>query len=180
MNLLSSNQDYSAQGLFGLCDEISRGDVKPGDLFFRQNGSDIYHVGVAVEGGEEVEAISTRLGVIRRTLPVADRYGRLRMLQQYTTYDVPPDPNPPANIPTTQVPTSYVVTTTYDVNSAPLVVKDNVQELNGNLLFYRDDCVLYNVGVESDGGTQNELVLYWAPIVSSPTTLNLGYEVLVY
>lgn len=184
MNLISSNQDYTAQGLFGsLCYEVSKANVKPGDLFFRQDGGNIYHVGVVVNGGQVVEARGTSSGVIQRALPNAERFGRIKKLSDATSYQVPQElQDDTNNVPTTTtpIPTSYTATTTFNVNSAPQAAKDKVQQLHGNLLFYKDDCVLYYVGVESDGGQKNVLVLNWAPLVSTPVNLDLSFEVLMY
>jgi len=59
-------------------------------------------------------------------------------------------------------------------------VKDVVKQLNGNLLFYKDDCVLYYVGVESDGGDKNAIALKWSPINNTPKNLDLLYDILVF
>jgi 3D (Asp-Asp-Asp) domain-containing protein len=183
LNLLSSSQDYDAQGIFNdLCAEIARADIQPGDLFFRQEGGAIYHVGIVVSTTQVVEAKGTYWGVVLSDIPQAERWGRIRKLQTASSYNGAPDANATNVVPTTtlSVPTSYTITSNYDKTKAPTVAGDIATTLNGNLLFYWGDCVLYNVGVDSDGGTKNELVLYWSPITSNDTTLDLGYEVLIY
>lgn len=182
MGLISSSSDYTVEGIFkDLCYEISNDDIQPGDLFFRQSKGGIYHVGVIIEGGEVVEARGTDYGVIRRALPEAEKYGRIKKLANATSYNIPEEVSvTPTSVNVTAIPESYTISTTFDVESAPQSVKDRVQQLNGNLLFYKDDCVLYYVGVESNGGDKNELVLKWAPLVSSPVNLDLMYEVLMY
>lgn len=182
MGLISSSSDYSASGLFkDLCYEISRNDVQPGDLFFRQGKGGIYHVGVIVSDTDVVEARGTSYGVIQRAIPSAEKYGRIKKLAGATSYTTPQTTNStPVEVNVTPLPTSYTIITTYKVADAPQVAKDKVKVLSGNLLFYKDDCVLYYVGVESDGGEKNELVLKWAPTVSTPKNLDLTYDVLMY
>jgi cell wall-associated NlpC family hydrolase len=182
MGLISSSSDYSAAGVFrDLCYEVSRSNIQPGDLFFRQGKGGIYHVGVIVSDTEVVEARGTSYGVIQRAIPTAEKYGRIRKLANATSYSTPQTTSStPVAVNVTPVPTSYTITTTFNVASAPQSAKDKVKVLSGNLLFYKDDCVLYYVGVESDGGDKNELVLKWAPTVSTPKNLDLTYDVLMY
>ena len=181
MGLISSSSDYSAAGLFkDICYEVSKNDVQPGDLFFRQGQGGIYHVGVVVNGGYVVEARGTRYGVITRQLPRAEKFGRIKKLSNTTTFDITQiDGSTPVQIDVTPVPISYSITTTFN-ESVPQVVTDKVKLLSGNLLFYKGDCVLYYIGVESDGGEKNSLVLKWAPMISTPINLDLIYDVLIY
>lgn len=180
MGLISRSSDYNAEGIFkDLCYEISRDNVQAGDLFFRQSKGGIYHVGVVVEGGQVVEARGTSYGVIRRALPKAEKFGRIKKLSNATSYQLP-DTGAPITIDINPIPTYYTVTTTFDVNSVSQEVRDVVKQLNGNLLFYKDDCVLYYVGVESDGGDKNAIALKWSPINNTPKNLDLLYDILVF
>lgn len=184
LNLIPAQADYTAQGIFeSLCYEVSKDELKPGDLFFRQGASGIYHVGVVIENNQVIEARGLAYGVIQRNLPASERFGRLKMLDNTTLYTVDVDLDT-AEIPVTTINTSipikYTVTTTYDTNKAPKSVKDKVTQLNGNLLFYHKDCILYYAGVQSDGEENNELVLRWYPMKNTPISLDLMYEILMY
>lgn len=183
MSILSSNQDYSAHGLFSeLCYEIKESDLKPGDLIFRQGRGGIYHVGVAIDAFTVVEARGTAYGVIQRGIFKAEKYGRLKKLDSTEVYTATDINSSPITIPkvASSVPTKYTILSNFQNDIVPQEMRDKVQILNGNLLFYKDNCVLYNIGVRSNGGEKNELVFQWTTTSQKPVPLTLDYEVLVY
>ncbi len=74
--------DLSSRGLYGKCEQISRNELKAGDLVFRHNGVRIYHVGVYMGAGRVIEAKGCDDGVVERELDASsesywNRYGRL-------------------------------------------------------------------------------------------------------
>lgn len=76
-------KDLTANGLWGQCEQISRADVKAGDLLFRD--SDGVKVHVAVVGYEGVyEAAGTEYGVVKREA-VDDRQTISRMTGKIDT-----------------------------------------------------------------------------------------------
>ena len=183
MSLLSRTQDFASQGIFDvLCNEVGKSEVRPGDLFFRQGRGGIYHVGIMLTSNQVVEARGTKYGVIKRSLPGAERYGRLKKLASGTQYTIPmPIINTPISGNTASpIPTSYTITSTYHNPTPPLEVQNKLKSLSGNLLFYKDNCILYNIGIESDGADKNTLVIKWAPVLNTPINLNLTYDILMY
>lgn len=77
--------DMSSRGLYGKCNVLGRGELKGGDLVFRHNGVNIYHVGVFVGDNLVVESKGRDDGVVMRDLNASgfrywNRYGRLPQL----------------------------------------------------------------------------------------------------
>lgn len=78
--------DVNSRGLYKLCSfrsETNHGnmnadDLKPADLVFRHNGTEIVHVGVYVGNGKVIEAKGRDVGVVQTTLTKGgwNRYGR--------------------------------------------------------------------------------------------------------
>lgn len=76
------HSDITSRGLFAICDEIKRSELKAGDLVFRHNGESIYHVGVYTGDGRVIHARGRDYGVVDETLNANgegywNRYGRL-------------------------------------------------------------------------------------------------------
>lgn len=81
--------DTTAQMLrVAYCTQISREELKPGDLVFRKNAKRTYHVGVvADERGNVIEARGRAYGVVKRALNASGKgywnaYGRPKKLAQ--------------------------------------------------------------------------------------------------
>lgn len=77
--------DMSSRGIYGKCDVLGRGELRPGDLVFRHNGVNIYHVGVFTGDNLVVESKGRDDGVVIRDLDASgfrywNRYGRLPQL----------------------------------------------------------------------------------------------------
>lgn len=184
MKLLSTSERYSAQSLLSnICYEVNAANAQPGDLFFRQNKSSIYHVGILAPNGQQVEARGTAYGVVMRARSGAERYGRIIKLCNGSSFTVPNPTNVGVNLNyQIRVPSKYTITSSWPNNQTiPQDVANLVSQLSGNLLLYTNDCILYNVGVVSNGGTKNELVLNWAPVPGhNVTNLDLNYEILSY
>ena len=65
--------DLSANSIWGKCSEISKANVRPGDLLFRKTGGKMAHM--AIVGYDGVyEAVGTAYGVVFR--PTAEQFGR--------------------------------------------------------------------------------------------------------
>ncbi len=74
--------DLSSRGLFRLCTEIGRAELKSCDLVFRHNGKKIHHVGVYIGDGEVIESKGRDAGVVSASIDAWgkgywNRYGRL-------------------------------------------------------------------------------------------------------
>lgn len=74
-------KDYTAQSLFGLCDEKQKTDILSGDLCFIKDDDKITHVGIYVGNGYVVEAQGTAYGVAKNELRKRpfNLFGRLKM-----------------------------------------------------------------------------------------------------
>lgn len=77
--------DVSSRGLFSMCTGLERGELKAGDLVFRNNGSRIYHVGAYIGDGMVIESKGRDDGVVCRDINASgtgywNRYGRLELL----------------------------------------------------------------------------------------------------
>lgn len=177
MNIIPKTADYTAAGLYEqMCTPIHKDELMAGDLIFRRTNGNINHVGIYIGNGEIVEARSPAYGVIRRALPdTFNLFGRLKSLSNSSLTVYTSDINP-----VNKVPISYTISTNYDKSKAPVNAATTAQKLNGNILFYHNGCVLYNVAVESDGGNNNVLSINWAPTSTNPVSLNLKYEVFMY
>jgi cell wall-associated NlpC family hydrolase/SH3-like domain-containing protein len=177
MNIIPKTADYTAAGLYEqLCVPIHKEELMAGDLIFRQANGSINHVGIYIGNGEIVEARGKNYGVIRRALPnTFNLFGRLKSLNNLSmsTYNVS------VNV-VNKAPVAYKVSTNYDKTTAPSIATTTAQKLGGNVLFYYNGCVLYNISVESDGNTNNVLSINWAPTSNTPVNLNLNYEVFLY
>lgn len=161
------------------CYDISKSSLQPGDLLFRQGSTRITHVAVYIGNNEIVEARGIDYGVVRRQMPnTFQKFGRLHVLANASSYTIPSDSISIEHDPFT--PKSYEITTNFDVDSVPRTVKNKVAELNGNLLLYYKDCVLYNVKVTSSEKKNNVLILEWSNLSNKPVNLHLTYEIQVF
>ncbi|HCT30779.1 MAG TPA: hypothetical protein DIW31_08595 [Bacteroidales bacterium] len=59
--------DYTAAGLYGICKNLKKTELRAGDLVFCK-GTSINHVGVYVGNGEVIEAKGTAYGVVKSKL----------------------------------------------------------------------------------------------------------------
>ena len=183
MNLLSTAQDYTAEGIYSsLCYPITKDEIQPGDLLFLQGRGGIYHVGVVVDEYTLVYARGTSYGVVQRGLFEGQQYGRLKKLGATTikTATAIETPNITFLKNLNNVPNDYKIYSNFDPSGVPQEVIDKVQTLSGNILFYIDNCALYNIGVRSVGGEKNEIVLQWTSTNSTPIIVDLDYDVSVY
>lgn len=175
--------------MFAECAEISRNELQPGDLCFIINGggrSD--HVGLYIGNGEEIDCASGAGGVVKRSVDVVgwNKYGRLAALGGTSTYTRTENTSTTlptgTNTSTTVVPDHYKIETTFNESQASQASIDKAIALGGNVLCEVDGCVLYNVGIESEGTEvdHNIVKLYWASTNSSPVTLDLNYDIITY
>lgn len=83
--------DASSRGLYKLCTPIDEHELKPGDLVFHDDGTQIVHVGAWVTGGSQIEARGRDVGVVKskRKTGYWNRFGRYEKLQEE------PQPEPP-------------------------------------------------------------------------------------
>lgn len=83
--------DESSRGLYKLCKPIEEKELKPGDLVFHDDGTQIVHVGVWVTGGYQIESMGRDVGVVKskRKAGYWNRFGRYPKLQE------DPQPKPP-------------------------------------------------------------------------------------
>lgn len=180
MTFPRSTADYLYHGL---CIDISKDQLQPGDLMFRQGNTKITHVAAYIGNNEIVEARGQDYnpnGVQQRQMPdTFQKFGRLKVLSTGVSAVVASD-NISMLITESDIPTSYTVTSTYDYKSAPKSAQDKVKAINGNLLLYYNNCVLYSVEVKSLDKRNNNLVIKWAPLNDLPTNVDLEYEVYVY
>ena len=77
--------------LYRACFPRCRCDLSPGDLVFRHNGRDIFHVGVYLGDGLVCEAMGRDAGVVIRPMDASgrgywNRYGALSLLQPPTGF----------------------------------------------------------------------------------------------
>jgi cell wall-associated NlpC family hydrolase len=69
LGFLSKGVDYTASDIYNkICKPINKAELKPGDLCFSRNGSDINHVGVYMGEDRVVHARSTFYGVVNTPL----------------------------------------------------------------------------------------------------------------
>jgi cell wall-associated NlpC family hydrolase len=177
MNIIPKSADHSAAGLYEkLCFPINKEELRAGDLVFRSSSGNINHVGIYIGNNEVVHAKGKKYGVVRETLPNSfNLFGRLKSLSdgEYVSFEVPA-----SSLNVNRVPIEYTVGTNY-IN-APAEAQTKAHDLNGNVLFYHNNCVLYSVTVESEGISNNVLCINWAPINETLTVLEFDYEVLIY
>lgn len=76
--------DASSRGLYKLCTPIDEHELKPGDLVFHDDGTQIVHVGAWVTGGNQIEARGRDVGVVlnKRKTGYWNRFGRYEKLQE--------------------------------------------------------------------------------------------------
>lgn len=72
--------------LWAMCTPVTRAELRPGNLLFRERNSDMYHVGVYIGGGKVVEAKGRDDGVVLRGINASgdgywNKFGRLKALQ---------------------------------------------------------------------------------------------------
>ena len=70
------DHDVNADGLKRLCREISKEDVRCGDLVFRMNGDRAVHVGYAIDSSRIVEAKGRDDGVVFGSVDRFRKFGR--------------------------------------------------------------------------------------------------------
>ena len=58
------SSDINSRGLYARCKPINKGDLRPGDMTFRHDGSKIFHVGVYMGNGNVIEGFGRDEGVI--------------------------------------------------------------------------------------------------------------------
>lgn len=181
LNIISSGEDYGAGALYSrFCTPISKSQLQPGDLIFCSNSSGIYHVGCYVGNGYYVAAENTEEGVIKRKMYAAfNKFGRVNAIANLASYTTSSVTNI-NQLPLIQYPTQFNITTTYALSSAPLDAAAKASALHGNVLFYDNDCVLYNIKVESTGAPNDQITLMWANTKSNPKTLDLTYSIQAY
>lgn len=77
------SQDYTANGLMGLCEKIERSELKPGDFVGYHNGVKVTHIGYVGKDGQIVESRGRSYGVVKRALTARtwNRYGRPKWLK---------------------------------------------------------------------------------------------------
>jgi cell wall-associated NlpC family hydrolase len=85
LNLVVHNFDATAADLFGMCTPIGMQELRPGDLVFKQSGSNMVHVGVYLSDGHTIEAQGTALGVIVGSVSSFNMYGRLNFKLEDST-----------------------------------------------------------------------------------------------
>lgn len=76
--------DASSRGLYKLCTPIDEHELKPGDLVFHDDGTQIVHVGAWVTGENQIEARGRDVGVVlnKRKTGYWNRFGRYEKLQE--------------------------------------------------------------------------------------------------
>jgi len=84
--LLDMAEDLSSRSLYRACTPITRAELKPGNLLFRDNGVKIHHVGVFVGDNKAIEAMGRDQGVVMRDICASGTgywtdYGQLNYLQ---------------------------------------------------------------------------------------------------
>ena len=72
--------------LWAMCTPVTRAELRPGNLLFRERNGDMYHVGVYIGGGKVVEAKGRDDGVVLRGINASgdgywNKFGRLKALQ---------------------------------------------------------------------------------------------------
>lgn len=79
--------DMSAAGLFSNCKQLTRTELKAGDLVFHHNGTKISHVGIYVGDSKVIHCKGRDVGVIEEAIGKYswNRYGRLPVLQEANT-----------------------------------------------------------------------------------------------
>ena len=70
--------DLSSRGLYAKCEKIEAGDLRPGDLVFCHDGTQIVHVGVNAKNGYQIECRGRDVGVVKnkRKAGYWNRFGR--------------------------------------------------------------------------------------------------------
>lgn len=74
--------DVSSRGLYSLCEHIEETELRPGDLVFHHDGTQIVHVGVYANDGDQIEAKGRDVGVVlnKRRSGYWNRFGRWKAL----------------------------------------------------------------------------------------------------
>ena len=70
------DHDVNADGLRAMCREVSRSEVREGDMTFRMSGGRAVHVGYAIDHDTTIEAKGRDVGVVERRISGWDRFGR--------------------------------------------------------------------------------------------------------
>ena len=88
-------KDLSSRGFYSLCKHIEEKDLKPGDLVFHHDGTQIVHVGVCV-GKEQIECKGRDVGVVKnkRKSGYWNRFGRLPCFENEPEPTPEPTPEP--------------------------------------------------------------------------------------
>lgn len=82
IGILNKNEDYTAGGLYTrMCIPISKPELLPGDLVFKETSSGIVHVGMYICNNEIIHARGTRYGVVETNLfATFNKFGRIKAL----------------------------------------------------------------------------------------------------
>ncbi|MDO4568710.1 MAG: SpoIID/LytB domain-containing protein [Clostridia bacterium] len=88
-NAFPAQRDMTAEGFYGECEHIKRGELRAGDLVFRIDQRGVYHVGACVSDGV-IEAKGRADGVVRAALDAWGEsywngYGRLKQFSEEET-----------------------------------------------------------------------------------------------
>lgn len=72
--------------LWAMCEPVTRAELRPGNLLFRENSEGMYHVGVYIGGGKVVEAKGRDDGVVLRGIDASgmgywEKFGALEVLK---------------------------------------------------------------------------------------------------
>jgi cell wall-associated NlpC family hydrolase len=175
----------TAEGLWNMCSEISSLEARPGDLIFRRDSDGTMgHVVAYLGNGVDVEAMGSDYGVTKAGPPIRSSltyYGRFPGLSGSAVYTHTSTVTLPEGSTTisNDIPDHYSIKTTYLPENATQAERNKASENNGNVLCAVDGCVLYNVGISSDGSDNNVITLSWASSNGSPTTLDLTYDIIV-
>lgn len=118
------HSDMTSRGLYAICNQIERTALEVGDLVFRHNGENIYHVGVYIGNDKVIHARGRDYGVVEETLDQNgvsywNRCGRLSCFSEKTAPAAKEDRYPKAM--------EYTGATYVNLRSTPdCVTDDNV------------------------------------------------------
>ena len=85
--------DVSSRGLYALCDDIKKSELRDGDLMFKHNGVRIVHVGVYANG-QVIECKGRDHGVVISKISSSwNRFGRWKAFEEAPSPAPAPDPS---------------------------------------------------------------------------------------
>lgn len=87
--------DVSSRGLYALCRQIEKKDLRNGDLVFHHDGTRIVHVGVYVGDGQVIECKGRDDGVVltKRNKLYWNRFGRWKAFEEEPAPSPAPEPS---------------------------------------------------------------------------------------